>query len=135
MLKASGLRGIRFALATAIVAGTCIPASLAATAILGMGAATCAEFGKTYAGDPTLARQWFESWLQGYLSGINTPFLLRGPPADLRPATFDNEAQWNYFLHACNQRPLEKVLVVALEIYDHLREAQSLENWRLRLTH
>ena len=73
-------------------------------------------------------RQFYLTWAQGFMSGLNTGPLLSGRAANLgASSTNDQQAFIDQF---CDQRPVATYVAAVMSLYDTMRTGQGLNDWR-----
>lgn len=99
----------------------------------GLGAFSCAQFGKDYQKSPEIWESVFFSWAEGYMSALNTALLLRDATAtDLRK--WSVERQEDFLRSYCDQHPLEDYQDAVQILFSDMRKDQKLGNWLERLS-
>jgi hypothetical protein len=93
--------------------------------IVGLGAATCSQFGKDVEKNSAVQRDYL-AWAQGFMSGI----LLSRPPGideqlDLNPPAFGLLKQLEFLGEYCNQKPLEDFSDAVEALYKRLRKENA----------
>jgi hypothetical protein len=95
----------------------------------GFGTASCAKFAEMYRVRPDETEPLFFGWAQGFMSGLNTGVMLaRGKTTDLGRWTIEHQEQEVRMY--CNSYPLESYVKAVFKLYDDMRDAQGLPNWR-----
>jgi hypothetical protein len=100
--------------------GLCATAEAQETAMRGIGTRSCGEFAKHYRRSPASADLIFNSWAQGFWSGLNGQLLVDGKPIRNLAGSFDTMAAGLRF--ACDQRPLATFMTIALDYFMSLPE-------------
>jgi len=86
--------------------------------IMGAGANTCAQFAQQY-GENTAAEVKYFSWVQGFMSGMNSLLnSAKAPTRDLRAHTVKNEME--QVREYCDAHPLQVFEAAALDLYNSL---------------
>ena len=94
---------------------------------IGFGAYSCAEFANLYTEDPMVENTFF-SWAQGFMSGLNHPFL-NAKATDLLPSSFNIDTQQSHIRHYCDQRPLVNYAEAVMNLYYTMQKKQGLPVW------
>jgi hypothetical protein len=82
----------------------------------GLGTASCADFAEQYKGDPRHARMAYESWAQGFMTGMNFESMAPGKPYhDLNAITVDE--QFRRIASYCDKHPLGAFVEAVIELY------------------
>jgi hypothetical protein len=89
----------------------------AGTALAGLGAQTCAEFGVLYKRSPKTVEMAVGVWSQGFLSGTN--FETLGKTRQSRDVP-DVKVIWDSLRRYCDKNPLRSVFEGVLDLYDTL---------------
>ena len=87
----------------------------AAYTVQGLGAATCAEFGKQYRVEPSGVETAYFGWAQGYMSGLNMMAQSQNLPA--RELSLDLPAQQQTIRQFCADNPLRNYMDAATHLY------------------
>lgn len=105
------------------VAITVITASEVAAAeriaLAGVGSVSCGKM-IAHVSDHDL-KSVYVGWMQGFMSSINWFRVM-----DANVNLSDNEGQWLWLKNYCNEKPLERVVVAVLLLYEKLATAQGM---------
>ena len=93
----------------------------------GPGSSSCSEYANAVRASGDL-HDFFFSWAQGFMSGLNTSLLPIGAQTDLAGSTTD--AQQRYIDDFYDGRPLATYVQAVLALYDQMRKEQGLREWR-----
>jgi hypothetical protein len=95
--------------------------------IMGAGNASCAKFAEGYRLDPERIEQFYFSWAQGLMSGINIARLaMKQPIRDLNAwRVADQESHIRQF---CDQRPLSNYADAVNDLFRALPEVSPQSN-------
>jgi hypothetical protein len=128
-LMAILLRSVRvraFGFALVLLAPIQSSVALADTGWAGAGTVTCAEFIKDTQQDPQNAHRIFASWTQGFMSGLNSQYLMSKAATDLYPANFSQDAQERLLRNYCEQHPQNEYVEAVLALWWAMRRAEGL---------
>ena len=117
------------ALASAIVTAASLAVAPIGTqekssASIGAGATTCGEFANFYRSD-TEIENYYLSWTQGYLSGLNFFVYERSDHfLNLKPAAFNVEDQKSFLRRYCADNPLRYYEEAVIELIKQIKAQQ-----------
>ena len=96
----------------------------AATTLWGVGAKTCGIFARNYLINPKLADDLYQSWAQGFMSGLN----YAKAPSDGRDlSAMPTEEQMARIKKYCNARPLADYVDAVMDLYQSLPENKIIQ--------
>jgi hypothetical protein len=105
-LDIGGIGLVRVTALLSLMSSSGVRSAQAVNDAAGLGLSTCAAFGKEYGANPEYAEAMWFSWLQGYLSGINSALkTIGGQRRALDGMTSDRKKQ--YLRRFCNEHPLD----------------------------
>jgi hypothetical protein len=93
----------------------------------GPGIASCTQYAQAVRSYGQ--RNFYFSWAQGFMSGLNTPLLMSGMKGtNLEGRTLED--QLSFVDRYCDQRPLAMYVNAVMSLYDNMRSEQGLHDWR-----
>src|SRR5262249_40371397 len=94
---------------------------------VGPGSASCPHYTQKVRQDQIM-RNFFFSWAQGYLSGVNSAVFYSAKNTNL--ANRSIEDQLDFIDRYCEQHPSAFYVQAVLNLYDYMRSEQGLGDWR-----
>jgi hypothetical protein len=111
-----GMRLVRVTAVLFLISSSGVSAAAPVNDAAGLGLSTCAVFGKEYGTNPEYAEAMWFSWLQGYLSGLNSALKTIGSQRrNLDGMTSDGKKQ--YLRRFCNEHPLDYYITGAKRLF------------------
>lgn len=108
---------MRALLASLMIVGFGTSAGANDSVVMGAGTASCGEYATAYRSAPSATDDLFISWVNGFISGMNTSAIFNDLPAK-KIGTYESHKQ---FLHIyCDAHPLNDVGKAAVELYKSL---------------
>jgi hypothetical protein len=95
-------------------------------ALAGAGAISCAVYGQDFKRDPLDFGNFFFSWAQGFMSGLNTRHFGTHDTTDLQPASYPPDAQERFIEGYCDQHPLATFVDAVMMLWSDMRKSQGL---------
>ena len=117
------MRHHRVLLALAIIGALCTTAlSEEPIVIRGVGAKSCAVFAANYKLTPKLAEMVYDSWAQGFMSGMNISLFFEYKPMRTIPAT---DQLTSGIRQLCSRRPLADFYQIVSDYFEPLPEGSE----------
>lgn len=95
---------------------------------VGPGNTSCPNYVQEVRSKGSIMRNFYFSWAQGYLSGMNSVVLYSAKNTNL--GSHDLSVQMDFIDRYCEQHPSAFYVQAVLSLFDHMRSEQGLGDWR-----
>jgi hypothetical protein len=92
------------------------------------GSSSCTQYAQAVRSGGENIRNFYFTWAQGFMSGINSPLMEPGKSLNLAARAMND--QQAFIDRFCDQRPLAYFVEAVLSLYDTMRTEQGLHDWR-----